>query len=199
MKRHVAEWNDKAPPVDIKALEGVDKLLTKGKISEELGAADLRTLGVVLDANDKPAARYRRIWEECQPSFPEFPEESPRHPLMLENADGKRLGLWIMPDNENGGYLEHFLAGLVPETSRLLWNHAVESANRAKTEFQAPFGDAQSPKANLYTYLAWQSDPGRPPGNALMDEYLDPRARQTAGFVQWFLTLFELEPIKLIS
>jgi hypothetical protein len=191
MRKQVA-WSDEAPAVHIKDLGGVDNLLKEGNISNELGAAGLRTLGLMLDANDQLAARYRRVRDESLLRFPLFPEEPPQRPLILDNDDGKRLGLWIMPDNKNSGYLEHFLAGLVPEASRLLWDHAAESANRAKAEFQAPFSEPQIPKARFYTYLAWQKDPGRPPGYALMDEFLDPQSSETAAFVQWFRSLYEL-------
>src|ERR1035438_1329339 len=176
LRKHVAGWNDKVPPVDIKDLNGVDNLLKPGKISEELGASDLRTLGVMFDANNQLAARYQRVREERSPQFPDFPEDAPPRPLILSNGERMRFGLWIMLDNVNSGYLEHFLAGLVPEGSQLLWNHAVESANSAKAQFAAPFSDPHARKAHFYTYLAWQSDPGRPPGDALKSGYLDARS-----------------------
>jgi hypothetical protein len=48
------------------------------------------------------------------------------------------------------------------------------------------------PKAFLYTWLAWQDEPGQHPGAALTRKILDPHAASAVPFVNWFRQLYVL-------
>jgi hypothetical protein len=49
-------------------------------------------------------------------------------------------------------------------------------------------------KANLYTWLAWQDEPGQTPGHALTRKILDPSSPSALSFVKWFMALYSLQP-----
>lgn len=53
--------------------------------------------------------------------------------MIATNADGLRLGIWIMPDNQSPGMMETFLAYLRPETNGPLLAYVHEAWSTAKT------------------------------------------------------------------
>jgi hypothetical protein len=116
----------------------------------------------------------------------------PTSGLIAQNAEGKRFGLWIMPDNSSNGDLELFLRYLVPVDSEPVWKFAVECVANAKA-IGAPYTDFHVRKANLYTWLAWQEPPGRSPGTAITQKILDPQADAATDFIKWFRDLYELQ------
>ena len=96
-----------------------------------------------------------------------------------------------MPDNSSEGTLEVFLRYMVPAESSSVWDHAIRSTASAK-ELGAPYRDCHCPKANLYTWLAWQDEPAQRPGEALTKKILDPHAPSAVAFVKWFRDLYQL-------
>jgi hypothetical protein len=155
----------------------------------------VQILGLIVDANLSLAGHYRSFREVCLDFFPDLPDLIPAEGLVVANADGKRLGLWIMPDNGAAGYLETFLRGLIPPQSQALWDHAVVSTDiAARDPLLAPFLAKDTDKAYLHTWLAWQDTPGRPPGETIKKGHLDARAASARTFVEWFLRLYQLQP-----
>lgn len=143
----------KDAPVWIEKGKSVDEILQDGYLSAMLKTRDLEALGVMLDADTKPRSRYQSFRTRCSELFPDLPEELPTGGLIADCASGKRLGLWMMPDNAVEGDLETFLRYLIPGESEPLWRHAVQSVETAK-ELGAPCRAAHLAKANLYTWLA---------------------------------------------
>jgi hypothetical protein len=193
LMRHHMDWPDQADrrPVEIKEKEGIESILAPGYITAEIKSAVIKRLGIIIDADKSVATRYDQIRYSAGPEFSEFPPEMPEIGLILERPDGKRLGLWIMPDNRSDGTLETFLRYLVPERSGSLWNFAEESANSAR-EHGASYREVDQLKSQLHTFLAWHDPPGLPFGTALRCRVLDPSSTQAASFVAWFRELYEL-------
>ncbi len=192
MKAHVA-WSADANeyPVYICAGGGATEILAAGLITLKLRERFTKILGIMLDADEKPKGRYRQIRSQCLVEFPEMPDDLPREGLVLENADGKRIGVWIMPDNIAEGGLEVFLRYMVPTESAHIWDHAKSSSESAK-QIGARYHDCHSDKANLYTWLAWQNEPSQRAGEALTKKILDPHAPSATTFVKWFRDLYQL-------
>jgi hypothetical protein len=94
-----------------------------------------------------------------------------------------------MPDNLAERCLETFLRRLV--TDEAVWDHAVASVRHAR-DIGAKCKDVHLPKADLYTYLSWQDEPGQSPGAALTQRILDPKSPHAQPFVDWFRKLYEL-------
>ena len=87
--------------------------------------------------------------------------------------------------------MEVFLRYLVPEDSEAVWCHAVESVKIGRS-LGAPCREVHIPKAELFTWLAWQDPPGYSPGIALTKRILDPHSPHAAAFVKWFRDLYSL-------
>jgi len=193
MSAHV-DWprGKKDAPVYINMGNGASEILKDGYLTAFIKGSAIKTLGVMLDADDKPRGRYERVHTLCHQLFPRLPSDLPLAGLIVENATNqKRFGLWIMPDNVSEGTLETFLRYLVPNASEPVWKHAVESMNAAK-RIGCPCRDAHFVKAHLYTWLAWQDPPGQSPGQSLTKKILDPQSPNATPFVNWFRQLYRL-------
>lgn len=143
-----------------------------------------------MDADQNAKGRYDRIRQLCSETFPDLPRDMPAAGLIVENKeDQKRFGLWIMPDNITDGSIETFLRLLVQDEK--LWTMACDSVSKA-VEAGANCRPTHRAKAELYTWLAWQDPPGQSPGASLAGKILDPKSVHAAGFVDWFVTLYQL-------
>ena len=193
LMEHHTDWSNKPEewPVWVEVGKSVEEILAKGYLTVEIKATNVKVLGVMLDADDNPQGRYQRIKNMCTPLFPTLPNELPQTGLVVDNADEKRLGVWIMPDNTSNGDLETFLKYLVPTEKEHLWLMACESVERA-VAVGAECRVCHYPKANLYTWLSWQDPPGQSPGIALSSKILDPKAPYSEPFVRWFKDLYKL-------
>jgi hypothetical protein len=178
-------------PVYIDLGNSAEEILKEGYLTAKIKTRTTEMLGVMLDADTKPTSRYSSIRRLCVELFPKLPANLPTDGLVVENDDGKRLGVWVMPDNAALGCLETFLRTLVPDESEPIWKHATESVAKAKT-IGAKCRDSHHAKANLYTWLSWQDPPGQSPGLALTRQILDPLAPNAATFVKWFRKLYKL-------
>jgi hypothetical protein len=192
MSAYIA-WPQDTPPVNIQNAEGRENVFLPGYLKALLQSPSIRTLGILLDAEDEnPAYTYDRIRHLCASLFSGLPNKLPAQGLIADNPEGQRLGLWVMPDNLSPGSLETFLRHLVPDDAEPVWRHAIESVLSAR-KMGASCKQHHIEKANLYTWLAWQDEPGYPPGTALKRKILDPRSQSARSFVTWFRMLYDLQ------
>ena len=99
-----------------------------------------------------------------------------------------KVGIWLMPDNQNKGELEDFLCKLVPKSDKC-WPYSDEATKQAK-KIGAKFTDKEFFKAKIHTWLAWQENPGLPFGTAITAKYFGVDSPEALMFVQWFKQLF---------
>ena len=182
----------------IKNAGGVNKI--KLALEEELNSPNVTRIGVVVDSNSLgPLTRFNTlidiIKETLQVKVPEGKKELTvngfTHSFDFPNQS-LVIGIWVMPDNINEGYLEHFIGELTPSA-----NQVFLFARKTVQEFkQEPFCEL-SPfkvkKAEVHTYLALQKTPGLPFGTALRAGYFDENAPLAKNFKEWFQSTFELE------
>ena len=186
----------KEPIVYIKSCGGYE-LITPDVISTELKASRLTHFGLMVDADDNPSGRWESIRNACLKSIPDFPEELPETGL-IHTTNGIKFGVWIMPDNRMRGMLETFLAYVIPNESDphesdTLWDYVEEVVSESRKK-GAPFKETHTDKAKIYTWLAWQNEPGRQLHQAIKERilnpnYLHPKAQ---AFFDWFKTLYDL-------
>jgi hypothetical protein len=172
--------------------EGVLKKLNEliqGAIAQ---TNELEIVGIVLDA-DKPDVKAR--WQQIQAklkryaySFPEQPE--PQGTIILSLDEKPRLGIWLMPNNQDAGMLEDFLMGLAQPDSLNLARHCVEQARQQNL---ASVKEVHHSKAIIHTYLAWQDEPGNPLGQAITAHALQPHTDIAQLFTHWLNRLFNNE------
>ncbi|MBN1347404.1 MAG: hypothetical protein JXQ73_32240 [Phycisphaerae bacterium] len=193
MQAHGVLWGDDAAnrPVDIREYGGSSRLLAEGAITTRLKEPGLKCLGVVVDADDNFSGRWQRVRDECIEQFPALPNAPPGEGLVQENAEGMRLGVWIMPDNRSRGMLETFLTFLPSRNQAGLWEY-VEHVVPIARERGAHFRSRHIDKAKVYTYLAWQDEPGMLFGTAIASRCLDPHSEHALPFVKWFKNLYQL-------
>ncbi|WP_414528918.1 DUF3226 domain-containing protein [Nodularia chucula] len=182
--------NKRQPIVLIEECEGYENI-TSDLIYTELQTGRRTHLGLVVDADDDASLRWQSIRNACLPSIANIPEEIPATGLIINTPDGKRFGVWIMPDNIMEGMLETFLSYMIPQQGESLWKYAQEVAWEAKNQ-GAIFKDSYIHKAEIYTWLAWQDEPGRQIHQAIKYNILNPQDVKVQGFITWFKTLYAL-------
>ena len=196
MRAHTP-WND-PPPVKLKSYDGFDKL-TADIVAVEFKEPNLGVLGIVVDADELCKDRWTSVRSLIEPLFQaapqDLPKDLPKDGLIVVHANGIRLGVWIMPNNDSKGMLETFLSYLVPQARRALWDFAIKSCAEAKSALQAPFRDAHTDKAKIHTFLAWTDPPGDTFGHNLASKVLDPTSPAAQPFIQWFMKLYDLPPL----
>jgi len=187
--------------VKIEDFGGVDKL-TPALVSTELKAAGLDALGLIVDADEDPAARWESVRESCRkafkaldPSTTHIPDDLPAGGLVVPSEPAKGLpafGVWMMPDNRAQGMLETFLGWLVPDhETNPCWSYVDTVLDEAR-QHGALWKDVHRDKARVHTWLAWQDPPGPQLHEAIRDKALDPGSPAAAHFVAWFRHLYSL-------
>lgn len=176
--------------VRIHETDGYDNMAKQ--FGSQLKNAGLLRIGVLVDANTDPSARWRSLCALVA-SEHALPSEPPAGGVVVpRTASGKRLGVWMMPDNSSRGMLETFLLALRPDDNHPLLAHAESTVDVARQQHGAPFLEAHRDKALMHTWLAWQDPPGRQLHDAVKQKMLDPTLPYAADFVAWFKQLYEI-------
>lgn len=169
--------------VEIESYGGDNKLIkAASQISTQLKASRLSSLGVIIDADDDPQGQWQSLRDGCLKSIPDIPKQIPEEGLIHHTSFGVKFGVWMMPDNKMCGMLETFLAYMIPTEREPLWTYAKEVVVEAKNR-GAPFKQVQEDKACIYSWLAWQKEPGRQLHNAIKIKILDPEHPKAQTFV----------------
>jgi hypothetical protein len=184
MMRHGWIWDDAYDHIPfVKDAGGVNEAI------ESLPTAikSLSRIGIVVDADMNCSSRWDQIKAKAIGYFPQFPE-NPDHAGTILTSGEKRLGIWLMPNNVDGGKLEDFLSTLVPEADQC-WSWAEEATKQAKSR-GAQFTEADFIKAHIHTWLAWGPEPGLPFGTAITAASFSHDSAIAIAFVKWMKALF---------
>lgn len=170
---------------------GVESLLKSMETAIRSGTN--LTLGFVLDADSPLIDRWLQVHQRL--SKVEVPAPADRPPaegFIGESTRYKtRVGVWLMPDNEQDGKLEDFLTTLIRDGDPLI-GHAQASTEYART-LGATFSIPDTIKAVVHSWLAWQDEPGKPYGQAVQARYFQHDSAVAAKFVAWFKALYRLD------
>jgi len=168
-------------------------------ISATLKIEGLTNLGIIVDANDVgTGSRWDAIKNRLSAIFGEdvLANFSPKPEGVVIKKDGLLLtvGVWIMPDNQSNGYLEHFLENMLPpEGKEDLWEYIGKALKELQNQEFCEFEEKSFQKALVQTWLAWQKEPGLSYGTALSKGYFNPNAESVKPFLDWVENTFELE------
>lgn len=182
--RHGWDWNSPAPHFPyLDNAEGVEKAL------EALNVAvrSYERVGIVVDADIVPTNRWNQIRARLAPEGITLPD-APEPGGTVIHADGKHVGVWLMPNNQSPGKLEDFLAILVPPGDAC-WEWAGDAA-RGAADGGAAFAEVDFIKAHIHTWLAWQREPGLPFGTAIRAATFAHDAALATAFVDWMTRLY---------
>ena len=192
LRRHGIDYDQTPCPKWFPSIEetrGKDTLLEN--VERNVRASSGRSVGFVLDANSSLQDRWNAMASRLRKLGLEMPDTIPPGGFVGESAAyHARVGVWLMPDNERGGALEHFLETLVAESDPLI-EHARSATSQAK-DLGARFADNDNAhrKAVLHAWLAWQEDPGLPYGSAIRARYFRHDSPVAGRFVAWFRQVF---------
>ncbi len=106
---------------------------------------------------------------------------------IVETNDAKKIGIWLMPDNQRVGALEDFVGRLIAADDDL-WPKAqanVDDIPKADRRFKSTYLS----KAYVHTWLAWQEQPGTRMGQTFKKNYLDAHHPQALVFIDWIKRL----------
>lgn len=98
-----------------------------------------------------------------------------------------QIGAWIMPDNKSDGYLEQFcLESAAPSEAAL-----VASAKQAVTRLtNQKFPPHKKVKAEVSTWLAWQTEPGQGLNSLIGGKLIDTTRASYQNLSTWLTTVF---------
>ncbi len=179
------------PPMLVESKGGVEALIEG--ITTTIQAATNQAVGFVLDADAPVLDRWSQVHHRLTEAGVEAPVDGPpAEGFIGESAKFKaRVGVWLMPDNEQDGKLENFLRTLIKDGDPLI-AHVQESTDRARV-LGATFSDFDTIKAVIHCWLSWQAEPGKPYGQALTARYFEHNSAVADRFVAWFKRLYGLD------
>ena len=151
-------------------------------IPVELAAPGRSALGVVVDANDNPAARWQAVRDRCERRGITLPSEPDPGGVVVEGRP--RVGVWLMPDNQNPGQLEDLVAAMIPAED-VVWRLAQEFVDR----IPEPERPRPAIKAQVHAWLAARAA-ARPMGSAIGTGHLDASSPAATSFINWLQLLF---------
>jgi hypothetical protein len=185
MKKHGWDWDRPQPYYPyVHRAEGIEAI--EKSLAMEVQARP-RT-GFVLDADLSLPDRWASI--RAQLSKLGFsPPAAPAPEGTILEHQGRRVGVWLMPDNQSPGKLEDFLARLIP-AGDACWPWAREAVDVAQSKHRAPVAEKDRIKAEIHTWLAWREIPGQPFGTAITATSFDHDAALAATFAAWMNRLF---------
>ncbi len=169
----------------------------KPALIEYIETPDITNVGIIVDANSKGTkARFHSIKSTLNQYLPavenwNFVANAPSG-WVADVTPGFRIGLWVMPNNQDNGYFEHFLAQLI-DPADASFQAAQEMLAFIQAGQDQRFPDLRAQKALLALYLAIQEEPGMSPVTALRKGLLSHKHPLAQHFVSWYEQTFALE------
>ena len=177
---------------DVIDCESVDNVLKSFEVRLRLADNNSR-IGVVMDADTNLKSRWdsfvsilkRTEKYDCDALT------LPKDGLVLEptNKTYPKVGIWLMPDNNQNGMLEDFMAALA-EPDDALMKKSEDVLTDLEKEGIQKYKPVHRSKAKIHTYLAWQDVPGRPMGQAITANILNSNSDVAVKFVKWIKEMF---------
>lgn len=147
-----------------------------------------QVIGIMLDADNSVEGRWTGIQKKLSHYDYHFPTVPNADGTIVESSTyASKLGFWLMPNNQVAGMLEDFCAELADPGALAFAQRCVE---QAQENHWSTFKASHSSKAIIYTYLAWQDEPGSPLGRAITKQSLRPHSAIAITFTNWLRCLF---------
>ena len=174
----------------IRDRDNVEQLLES--VGGELNSPGLLALGILVDADTDPAARWDavkyRLLEEGIRDL-----DQPNTNGVVVTTEGKpRVGIWLMPDNESSGELENFIEQMIPDEDPV-WPLAQNYITQIPSE-DRKFTENKELRAKIHAWLATREDP-RQMGLAIRTRDLEVDGALCQSFLAWLTNLFGENPL----
>ena len=177
---------------DVIDCESVENVLKSLEVRLRLADNNSR-IGVVMDADTSLKSRW-----DCFVSILKHTGKYdcdalnlPQDGLVLEPTDKTypKVGIWLMPDNNQNGMLEDFMMALAKPDDALM-KKSEDVLTDLETKGIQKYKPVHRSKAKIHTYLAWQDVPGRPMGQAITANILNSDSDMAVKFADWLKELF---------
>ncbi|MDR1958533.1 MAG: hypothetical protein LBQ54_05765 [Planctomycetaceae bacterium] len=173
---------------DVVDCEGINNLLRQFPIRLKLPTDKINTLGIIVDADIDLKNRWDSIRNILQNNGFAVPDKLPSEGLIITHPEnGKKVGVWIMPNNNLNGMLEDFITFLIPQDDKLL---PVVDETLKRIERDRLNHCKHQSKVKIYTWLAWQEEPGKPLGQSITMKYLTTDEETCLKLMDWLKKLF---------
>ena len=164
---------------------GVDQLLQAIEI--EIRVSGRQAVGILLDANTNPAARWDAVKHRLAETglYASLPARQTPSGTIITGTP--RVGVWLMPDNTAPGELENFVARMIPNGDAVwpLSQSYIDGIPCAERKFSAK----KKARAQVHAWLAAREDPRRM-GEAIRTRDLEVDGTLCQAFVDWLRALF---------
>ena len=171
------------PAFRVKDKGGIEPLLLS--IYPEVRASERSAIGILVDANDDPQARWQAVAERLRRAGVEPPAGPDPSGNIIKGSP--RTGIWMMPDNASPGELEDFVAAMIPGGDAI-WPLS-RSYVDGIPDTDRKFKPAKTRRAQVHAWLAVREDPRRM-GQAITTGDLDADSEACQRFVRWLRALF---------
>lgn len=184
--QHLCFRSESMPQFRTEDKGNVDQLLDS--VRPEVRVSDRKALGILLDADEDPNARWRAVADRLRQERIEVPR-SPESTgtLIDETTRSPRIGIWLMPDNASAGELEDFVSQMIPADDPV-WPRAQRYIDGIPEEHRK-FTDKKIQRARLHAWLAAREDP-RLMGAAIRAGDLEVDGHLSTTFADWLRRLF---------
>jgi len=178
-------------PQNFDLIDGEGNESVRRGLSVRLKGADKKdVLGIVIDAEKSLENNWKSIRNSLIKSGYSLPKSLPKNGGIYKQDELPKVGIWIMPNNDDEGMIEDFIRLLVPENDELI-PLAEKILTEIKTQNLERFKPTFRAKALIHTWLAWQSKPGTPLGQAVFKKYIDTDKQLCQDFIAWLQQLFD--------
>lgn len=169
--------------------EGISILLKSLPVTIKATAPN-HILGIIVDADIHELGRWQRIKQILvDAGYENIPATFPTGLILPTNDVLPRLGVWIMPDNQEEGIIENFIRQLIHDEDKL--QPEIDTAlDLIRDKGLQLFTEVHRPKAFIRTWLAWQEKPEMSFGVAVSKKVLTTNADLCLRFVGWLNRLF---------
>lgn len=164
-------------------------------VDEVAKTADLQAFAIIVDADADVLSTWQSVCDRLKNvGYSELPVSPGTSGTVHTdiNPDLPKVGIWIMPDNQNPGEIEDFFL-LFLDPKDALAGFALSTVQTLIDRKQNLFAETDRSKAQVHTWLAWQKEPGRSMGVAVKSKWVDAEHDIAVRFVSWFNRVFELE------
>lgn len=177
---------------DVIDCESVENVLKAFEVRLKIVDNNQR-IGIVVDADINLKSRWNGIVSVLKKTGKYDCEnlELSQDGLILEPTDTTypKVGIWMMPDNNQNGMLENFMTALATPDD-VLMKKSEDVLTELETEGIQKYKPVHRSKAKIHTYLAWQDTPGRPMGQAITANILNADSELAVKFANWLKELF---------
>ncbi len=149
------------------------------------------SIAIVIDADTSLENRWKSITDKLREigyqGFPAKPDLEGTVNNLSKSLP--KVGIWIMPNNTESGKIENFLKTLVPKSDNAesLWKFAETTIENLPIRL---FKEKDKEKAEVASFLAWQSKPGVSMATAIEESIFASNTQEAQNFVDWLKRLF---------